>query len=478
MTRRTALWSLGIATVVLGLILLGIDQRLYDQGGPGIIGFELAGSKERAQQILAEWGPHGRDAARLSLWIDYLYLAAYGAFFALASLATRDHARRVGWRRYAAVGTAMAALAVAGAAFDAVEDVFLLLTLGGHGGAAAPRIAAICATLKFACLTVVDVYILSALVRRAWRRWPRGAPATVAALVLLVAGVLAYNALTFGRETQAARAEAGGRILHLPGGDMQVRVDGTDGRGAEPLLLIHGFASSLHWWDRVVPLLDRRRRVIRVDLLGHGGSEKPRNGYSMENQADLVAAAMRRLGVSHVVLVAHSMGGIVGTALVQRHPGLVTKIVTIATPPDGDAAKKPPPLRRLADAPIIGPTVRRLASNSQIRAELERSAMAPRTDVPEQFVDDINRTTYTSFRESGRENADYRNDEALPKRLAHAGVPLLALDGSEDELVDPSTLKQWRVVPGARTILLPGIGHTAQWEAPGITAALILAFAS
>ena len=140
MTRRTALWSLGIAATVLGLVLLGIDQRLWDEGGPGIVGFELAGTERRAREILVEWGPDGRSAARLSLWLDYAYLAAYGAFLALASLATRDHARRQGWRRFAAAGTAMAGLAVAAALFDAVEDAFLLLALGRHGGAAAPAV--------------------------------------------------------------------------------------------------------------------------------------------------------------------------------------------------------------------------------------------------------------------------------------------------------------------------------------------------
>src|SRR5215207_2692360 len=94
MTRRAWLWALGVASGVLGLVLLGIDQGIWDEGGPGIVGFELAGSEERAREIRAEWGPDGRDAARLSLWLDYLYLALYGAFWALAVTATRDYARR------------------------------------------------------------------------------------------------------------------------------------------------------------------------------------------------------------------------------------------------------------------------------------------------------------------------------------------------------------------------------------------------
>ncbi len=55
-------------------------------------------------------------------------------------------------------------------------------------------------------------------------------------------------------------------------------------------MLIHGFTCAIDWWDRMMPLLERRHRVVAVDLLGHGGSEKPSSGYSMENQAKLVAA--------------------------------------------------------------------------------------------------------------------------------------------------------------------------------------------
>ena len=54
---------------------------------------------------------------------------------------------------------------------------------------------------------------------------------------------------------------------------------------APAVVLLHGFACSIRWWDRMVAALARDHRVIRFDLLGHGGSEKPKDGYSMENQA-------------------------------------------------------------------------------------------------------------------------------------------------------------------------------------------------
>ncbi len=164
MTRRRALWLLAFATLVLFAILVALDGRMQDAGGHGIVPFELAGSSDRAAEILADWGADGRDAARASLWLDYLYLAAYGTFLWLAVRALRDAAVARGWARFARPGGWIAVLALACAAADAVEDAFLLLVLGGHGGSAAPVLATVFASIKFACLGIVLAYLLGGLV--------------------------------------------------------------------------------------------------------------------------------------------------------------------------------------------------------------------------------------------------------------------------------------------------------------------------
>jgi hypothetical protein len=139
---------------------------MRDAGGPGIVGFELAGTERRAHEILADWGGKGHDAARLSLWIDYLYLLAYGAFFAVAVRATRDLARERGWRALGRPGDWIAAVPLAAAGFDALEDAGLLLALGRHGGAAAPAFAAACAYAKFVLSTAAVLYVLAGLIAR------------------------------------------------------------------------------------------------------------------------------------------------------------------------------------------------------------------------------------------------------------------------------------------------------------------------
>jgi pimeloyl-ACP methyl ester carboxylesterase len=242
-----------------------------------------------------------------------------------------------------------------------------------------------------------------------------------------------------------------------------------------PIVLVHGFALSVRWWDRVTPRLARDHYVIRVDLLGHGGSEKPREGYSMEEQADRVAAVLDRLKIDRVTYVAHSMGGFVGTALVERHRARVARMMTIGTPPEVDSSKTNI-IRAAAGMPVIGPTLRQVIPERMIRAQVEETFI-PRFDPPQRLIDDIERTTFTSYRESSRASSDYREEQPLPQRLADEGVPLTVVYGTEDSVVDPDSAGRFRLVPGARLVEARGLGPNLHVEAPKRTAALIAAFA-
>lgn len=175
MTRGRGLWAFGVAAAVLFALLGVADREMQDAGGPGIVPFELAWSSERAAEILAEWGEGGQDAARLSLWLDFPFLAAYAGFLTLAVLAVRDAASARGRFRYARPATAIAALPAIAAACDAVENVNLLLVLDGDADTAAPSLAAAFATAKFAILTAAILYLVAGLaILAATRVRPRG----------------------------------------------------------------------------------------------------------------------------------------------------------------------------------------------------------------------------------------------------------------------------------------------------------------
>ena len=170
-TRRRGLIASGIATLALLLAMSPAEERMQDTGGPGVVPFELAGSQDRADEILSEWGEDGQDAARESLWIDFGFLLAYGAFLTLAIAAVRDLARERGWRRLAAIGAVAVSCGALGAAFDALENICLLLTLEG-AGSAFPLLATIFATCKFLFLTAAIVYLLAGLAMRLRSRGP------------------------------------------------------------------------------------------------------------------------------------------------------------------------------------------------------------------------------------------------------------------------------------------------------------------
>lgn len=163
--RRQVLIVLGIATVAFTVVLELLDPS-HVSSGSTILAFEFAGSSARAAQIVAEWGAKGRSAAHLSLLPDYGYILSYGLFFCVAGLAIRDTARVRGWRRLAAAGVVIPFFALAAAAFDATENVALLLTLAGKGGSFAPSFAAVCSTIKFTLIGIAILYILCGLAFR------------------------------------------------------------------------------------------------------------------------------------------------------------------------------------------------------------------------------------------------------------------------------------------------------------------------
>jgi pimeloyl-ACP methyl ester carboxylesterase len=217
--------------------------------------------------------------------------------------------------------------------------------------------------------------------------------------------------------------------------------------------------------------------VIAVDLLGHGGSEKPTSGYSISNQADLVAQALGRLGVRDATVVGHSLGGGVAVGLAEQSPQLVNRIVIIDTAPGTDAGDHGL-LAKLSLKPVIGPAFWRIAPDSAVRKGLE-VAFAPGFDVPDAFVEDVDRMTYSAYKESHEALDDYREEEPLDQRVKATGKPLLVIMGAEEQIIDDpeEALQRYgETVPEALTNLIQGVGHSPNVEEPTLTATLIITF--
>ncbi|MFI1850883.1 alpha/beta fold hydrolase [Streptomyces sp. NPDC020480] len=255
--------------------------------------------------------------------------------------------------------------------------------------------------------------------------------------------------------------------LSLDDGDIYVCQDGP--RDAPALLLIHGSASSTRSWDAMVPLLTASHRVIRIDLLGHGRSGKPADrSYELPDQARRAGAVLDRLGVEHSVVVGHSSGGVVATALAEQRPDLVTALALVNTGPSLDAFIAP-------ESAAIGPSqwppsdeqLRRLASTGFSRAGYQ---------FPEELLDEVRAMTSHTFTTTMRATRSYLEQRALPDRLAVLGKPLLVIFGEDDRRWRSSSAADYRAVPGAKVELLPGLGHSPLLEDPPRTATPLLAF--
>jgi pimeloyl-ACP methyl ester carboxylesterase len=255
-------------------------------------------------------------------------------------------------------------------------------------------------------------------------------------------------------------------IVHLTDGDIYFCHDGP--RDAPAILLIHGTASSARSWDLLVPMLTKSHRVIRIDLLGHGRSAETVDGsYKIPDQARRVSVALDWVGVKECVVVGHSSGGAVATALAEQRPDLVTGLVLIDTGPSLDAFIAPESGIGFSQWPPTDEQIRQLASTGFSRAGYE---------IPQEFLDDVRGMTYQSFSAIMLAPADYLQQRALPDRLKALRIPLQVIFGDQDRRWRPSSAADYRVVPGAKVEWLSGVGHSPILEDPQRTAALLLAF--
>ncbi|AKU18752.1 hypothetical protein VV02_08285 [Luteipulveratus mongoliensis] len=244
---------------------------------------------------------------------------------------------------------------------------------------------------------------------------------------------------------------------------------------ASVVVLIHGYAGSTLWWEPLVPALAADRRVVRVDLLGHGRSTSSTTGYGIADQARRIAAVADALGVETCAVVGHSTGGQVATALAEQRPDLVTRLALIDTGPHPDAFRAQGRASRLVALRGIGPLAWRLRSDSSIREGLT-GAVSGDIDLSDQIVADVKAMTYQAFSQTPKAGLAYVGERSVPLRLADLDVPTLVIFGVDDRRWRSSAAEDYRTIAGARLELLPGIGHTPMLESPALTGELLAAF--
>lgn len=114
----------------------------------------------------------------------------------------------------------------------------------------------------------------------------------------------------------------------LSGEGLQLAFGFWPGRGA-PVVCLHGLTASHMNFVGIAERLAGRSALFALDLRGRGDSDKPGGPYGMAQHARDVAAAMRALGLGPSMIVGHSMGAFVATALAAQEPSLVSSLILI-----------------------------------------------------------------------------------------------------------------------------------------------------
>ncbi|WP_185759421.1 alpha/beta fold hydrolase [Kribbella jejuensis] len=228
-----------------------------------------------------------------------------------------------------------------------------------------------------------------------------------------------------------------------------------DTGSGEPLLLVHGWGGDAHAWNG---LSFAGRRVIKVDLRGHGRSPVRRTGYRPADYARDLVALVERLAVGPVVAVGHSMGGQIVLELALERPDLVSAVVAIDPAYGADEAEVATFTDRLAG-------LRRHGAAAAVR-QLGLPAGATRDQMlatPGHVLAESYAGMYTAPGAFGA-----RPEAAT--RLANLTRPLLCLRPT------PS-MAEWDIslsLPyGSRIVLWNGCGHFLHQERPQQFVALV-----
>lgn len=152
------------------------------------------------------------------------------------------------------------------------------------------------------------------------------------------------------------------RTVHAGGHDIAYLEAGpADG---PVVVLLHGLASDSFTWDRAIePLAAHGLRVLALDLIGHGRSDKPARSYLLSDFAESLLALFDELAVSSATVCGHSLGGAVAVHFCSRYPERVERLVLVSA---GGLGREVHPVLRAAALPAA-PAVLRLVTRPTLR---------------------------------------------------------------------------------------------------------------
>ena len=249
------------------------------------------------------------------------------------------------------------------------------------------------------------------------------------------------------------------------------------GRGA-PLVLVHGFACGIRSWDPQVRALSRYRRVITYDVRGHGLSDAPPEAaaYSQATSVADLHALLAHLKIGRAVVGGLSMGGNIALNFALAHPAMVSALIVADTGAGSEEAGdwaaglrafadvlNRGGVEAFADMAVAHPLFARYVAQGPEAERLVRSCLTTHR---------ARGLAHTALEVLAKRPSIY----SLDARLRALGVPTLLIVGE----YDTPCLKPHRfladVMPKARHVVLRGVGHLTNLEAPAAFNAAVKSF--
>jgi pimeloyl-ACP methyl ester carboxylesterase len=233
------------------------------------------------------------------------------------------------------------------------------------------------------------------------------------------------------------------------------------GRGT-PIVLLHPMSANRYVWVHQIFAFARERRVIALDLRGHGLSDRPSGGYGIDSMAADLLAVLDDAGIDRAVLVGNSVGGMIAveTALVAPDRVLGMVIVSSGT---HLAPSVPPEVRQAYTERFEAAFEYMLRGSTSARTKRERpevcALLADLYRVRESFTPDVFLACM------GDPNGVFHWD--VTDRLEHIRAPVLVLTGQEDPAIPPEAPRLLAArIPGAQLKVVPDVGHFYPLERP------------
>lgn len=246
-----------------------------------------------------------------------------------------------------------------------------------------------------------------------------------------------------------------------------------DGRRGLPLVCVHGFGGDKETWLLLSALVPRARGTLLVDLPGHGASaDVDEARASIRHHAEAVLRVLDRAGVDRAIVCGNSMGGGVALRLAVSYPDRVAGLVLVASV-GRDVHAGGARAWVEGENPLIP---REEDVDKFMEIALERPPPVGRAVIRHVVVERARRADLLHKLFRGFVLAD--GEDGVPADVGAIDRPALVIHGEQDRIIDKRTAEDLVLaLPRAELVVMRGVGHAPQLEAPRHTARIVERFA-